>query len=416
MLRPLRLLLCVLLLLSLAGCTDRENASKDKRDAGAIAGQSAGAPASPAETPARISTSLHLQFDFEAGRVLLAGREPRETPSSSGSLSARLAGGEAADLEEFRILLARQALRRTALDAREEERLNYLAHDLGRRLLGPLSTVLSGAPRWTVSPLAAAPLEALVLPWGNGETRVVKRVVVSYELSAASQSTARGSHRESVDSTASSPSQNGDPGTGRGLLVLIPYTPDLTPVQDDPDTLLWTLRPRMRRVFTVPRIETTAKELEAALHSAGTGYSLILLRARPEEAQALLPTLAHTSSFLWWVRPPREAQSRGYLGEAATRARCLAQVTRLAVSGRGLVVDLWPRDDETMKRASVEWIAGLQAGDPPALALTEAKRVLFREDPAHPGRWAGWIAVGEVDTPLQLRRPGFLRRILSSHH
>lgn len=416
MLRPRRLLLCVLLLLSLAGCTARENASKDDRDAGAIAGRSTGAPASSAKTSVGDSGSLHLQFDFEAGRVLLAGRKPPETPSSSGSLSARLAGGEAADLEEFRILLARQALQRTALDAREADRLNYLAHDLGRRLLGPLAAVLARAPRWTVSPLAAAPLEALVLPWGAGETLVVERVVVSYELPAAGQRATRKAQRGAADPASPAQSKEPEPGARQGLLVLIPYTPDLTPVQDDPDTLLWTLRPRIRRVFTVPRIETTPKEIEAVLHSADADYSLVLLRARPEEAQPLLPTLVHTSTFLWWVRPPRESQSRDYRGEAATRARCLDQVARLAASGRGLAVDLWPRDDETMKRAAAEWIAALQAGDASALALTEAKRVLAAEDPLHPGLWAGWIAVGEVDTPLRLSRPGFLRRILSSRH
>jgi hypothetical protein len=202
------------------------------------------------------------------------------------------------------------------------------------------------------------------------------------------------------------------------MLALIPYTPDLTPVQDDPDTLLWTLRSQLQRLDTIPRAETTPGELETVLATAtkGAGYALILLRARPAEAEALLPPLTGTRSLVWWVRPPHEMRSRGYLGEARTRARCLRQARRLVEGGYGVIVDLWPRDDQTVKRGVKVWIPALQSGVPPALALTGAKRALDQQDPEAPGLWAGWIALGPCETPLQLARPGLLKRILSSQH
>lgn len=354
------------------------------------------------------SYHLHLDFDFAAERLRVVRHSLQTATSASDTLSLPLAGGEEADLEELRTLLARQAGIGGPLQPPESQRLDFLTHDLGRRLLGTDAALFSGSARWVVSPPSAAPLEALVLPWSSDDTRVLQRFVVSYTPRA----TGGGSKRTPQCPLAA----DSQAPAGHGILALIPYTPDLTPVEDDPDTLLWTLRSQLRRLDTIPRAESSPSELETVLAAAtgSSGYALILLRARPAEAEPLLPPLSDTSSLVWWVRPPHEARSRGYLGEAQTRTRCLAQVRQLVEGGYGVIVDLWPRNDQILKRGVKVWIGALRSGEPPALALAKAKRAMARQEPNRPGLWAGWIALGPCDAPLRLSRPGLLKRIFSS--
>jgi hypothetical protein len=400
--------LCVL---SLTACQDRSQHA-DSTPGGSDSTESAqagGSSASSAESSAANSAHLHLDFDFGARRLRVVRHRFETAGAASDSLSLPLAGGEEADLEEFRTLLARQAGIGRPLLIPESQRLDFLAHQLGQQLLGPLDALLGQSTRWVVSPLSAAPLEALILPEGNDATRLLQRVVVSYSPRALDGS------KKIAQCPLAAPSQL---PVGHGLLALIPYTPDLTPVQDDPDTLLWTLRSQLRRLDTIPRAETTPGELETVLATAtkSAGYALILLRARPAEAEPLLPSLTGTRSLVWWVRPPHEMRSRGYLGEARTRVRCQEQARRLVEGGYGVILDLWPRDDQTVKRGVKVWMAALHSRVPPALALTEAKRSMDRQDPGKPGLWAGWIALGPCETPLQLARPGLLKRIFSSQH
>jgi len=395
---------CTLSLLSLAACRN------DGEGTGTADEAAGGDGVSSAEHSFANSYHLHLDFDFGAGRLRVVRHRLQTTGSDSDTLWAPLAGGEEADLEEFRILLARQAGIGPPLQLPESQRLDFLAHDLGRRLLGTEAALLSGSARWIVSPARAAPLEALILPWGSGDTRVLQRFVVSY--------TPRADEDGSKKPPPCPLAADSQAPAGHGVLALIPYTPDLTPVEDDPDTLLWTLRSRLRRLDTIPRAETSPGELETVLAAAtgNSGYALILLRARPAEAEPLLSSLSDTSSLVWWVRPPHEARSRGYEGEARTRARCLAQLQRLVDGGYGVIVDLWPRNDQTVKRGAKVWIAALRSGDPPALALAEAKRAMARQEPEQSGLWAGWIVLGPCDVPLRLSRPGLLKRIFSSEH
>ncbi|HKI84045.1 MAG TPA: hypothetical protein VKA63_06900 [Candidatus Krumholzibacteria bacterium] len=411
------LALCAFCFLSLAACRDRgEGAGSANAGAGhsGFKNATAGAVAdlSP-EHSAKNSSHIHLDFDFGARQLLVFRHELQGAGTASDSLTVLLAGGEEADLEEFRLLLARQAGIGPPLQVFEAQRLDFLSHDLGRRLLGPVEALLEDSPRWVVSPLSAAPLEALVLPWGDGDTLLLQRVVVSYTARAAD-----GSKSTTQCPLAANSRQSAGHSAGHGILALIPYTPDLTPLQDDPDTLLWTLRSQLRRLDTIPRAETSPGELETVLAAAtgSEGYALVLLRARPAEAEPLLSSLSGTNSLVWWVRPPHEERSNGYLGEARTRARCLKQARRLVRGGYGVVVDLWPRDDQSVKRGVKVWIAALQSEEPVALALTEAKRAIARRDPDRPGLWAGWIALGPCDTPLKLSRPGLLQRIFSSGH
>ncbi|MBK6899795.1 MAG: CHAT domain-containing protein [bacterium] len=69
-----------------------------------------------------------------------------------------------------------------------------------------------------------------------------------------------------------------------------------------------------------------------------------------------------------------------------------------------VVATLWPVDDAATSRLIGVFYDELAAGRPPAAALGAARAAL-REDPAtsHPFYWAGFVLLGEGDTPIRLQ-------------
>ncbi|MBK7702405.1 MAG: CHAT domain-containing protein [bacterium] len=69
-----------------------------------------------------------------------------------------------------------------------------------------------------------------------------------------------------------------------------------------------------------------------------------------------------------------------------------------------VVATLWPVDDAATSRLIGVFYDELAAGRPPAAAL-RAARAALRDDPAtsHPFYWAGFVLLGEGDTPVRLQ-------------
>ena len=317
------------------------------------------------------------------------------------------------EFEDFRRRLARSAAEKV-LAPEEEAAIDSMAAELGEILFGSFVPWLQPARRWVIGPLSAAPVGALRAPWQDGAQRLVDTVVLSYvpedpTATRAANTFQDGSEAPGNGSAVPSIPARKKQGTARDLLAVLPYTPGFTPVQDDPDTLLWVLRPLLRTLDTLPRSQTSSENLRAIC--AGHPYRIVLLRSRPTEADTLLAALDASTRLVWWVRPPRENSSLRVYDRAQALEKCLQQLETLCRTERRAVADLWPRPDTPLADGGRIWIESLRDSSSVAEALAHARRALKRRYPHLPGLWAGWIAAGEVDTGIDLQPPGFLQRL-----
>ncbi len=336
------------------------------------------------------SGELFLDFDFPARQVLLR--------SDEGVHRASLPADGADRLEVFRRELAEMALVPGTIAPGRLARVDSMASALGRELLGGLAPWLEGSSRWVVRPLEAAPLGALPAPWQSGGKRLVDDVVLRYLPGPKAGDRDEG--------RLEAPRKDHPPC---GLLAVCPYTPGLTPAQDDPDTLLWTLRPLLRTLDTLPRPQIDPSTVRAVCREHP--YAIVMVRARPAEAASLFAALPPGPFLIWWVRPPHEDRAHNRPPSSVGRTRTLEQITRLCRSRRPVVADLWPRAASPLAEGAALWIEALRDAPSAADALARARRILKSRHRGNPSTWAGWIAAGETGGPVALQAPGLLQRL-----
>jgi hypothetical protein len=191
---------------------------------------------------------------------------------------------------------------------------------------------------------------------------------------------------------------------GEGVLAISPFLPGPDPQNDAPDTLLAAFRAGARTLDLVPRNDTTAATVAAALKEHR--YSLVWLRADAVAAPPLLTPLSAGPSLLWWSRPWSEAARSPAEGDAFPPA------IRWTAGGKSMLVDLWPRRERLAADAARIWIDAVADGREVAEALAMARRALAGREDATAADWAGWILVGEGRGILPWKKPHWLQRWL----
>jgi hypothetical protein len=257
---------------------------------------------------------------------------------------------------------------------------------LGRTIIAPVWKSISEATAWRIVPLEVralpGPLGAfgiLTLPDG---TSALERVSVSLDWPRPLRTPV--------------PRPNESSGA---LLLSAPFTADVDPSTDDPDTLRRALGKAARTVRLIPRNETGVSTLRAALEEARP--AVWWFRGESGALAGMQPAFGALPNVVVWTLPSRTKAgpprlSPMTLASGGESPACVIVATR-AVSETALA---------SMARRLVDGIArGLDC----ATALHEAQRAALQS--GLPLVASSMILVGDPLTEAGLARAPWLRRI-----
>jgi hypothetical protein len=186
------------------------------------------------------------------------------------------------------------------------------------------------------------------------------------------------------------------------LLVVAPFTPGLEPLSDDPDTLLWSLRPQLRSVQLIPRNDSSVSTVRRNLDRGDV--LMLWMRALPEWATPILDEVEDLPPFVVWSLPSN--------GPVPRLSEIVSALPRAQPTAPTIIVQLWPQPESTIARCARSFVRHLQDGRSVGSAWAEAAG---RDLPAANDR-AGWVILGAGSAQASLARAPRLRRFLDALH
>jgi hypothetical protein len=182
------------------------------------------------------------------------------------------------------------------------------------------------------------------------------------------------------------------------LLLSAPFTPDVEPVNDDPDTLRRALQGAAKTVRLIPRNESDATTLRRALEDSQP--ALWWFRGDQEQLAGLQPAFGALPGLVVWTLP----------GRGGVEVPQLSPMT-FASGGEGpgcVVASVRPIPESTLAPLARHFADGMARGLSCAAALHEAQRAAVGSGLAAA---SSLVLIGDHEATVDLRRASWLKRL-----
>lgn len=270
------------------------------------------------------------------------------------------------------------------------DRSDSLRARIGRAVVSPVWSEISGADAWRITPPQGYALPGLLGVFGALACPDGRAVIEHVPVCLA------------WPSLAESPDANAWDGSG-AILMSAPFARNVDPATDDPDTLRHALAKAVRSVRLIPRNETDMRTLQEALLNVRPGLWWFRGESRALEAYVgwAYAVRGAMPPVLVWTLPSRSSQAAPVLGPDTMTSSPGAPLPCLVVATRAV-------SETLLAPLARDFVDGLARGLDCGTALHEAQLATL-DSGLHIA--TSLVVVGDPTVTADLDRASWLKRL-----